>query len=206
MIKSDSLDNITLDSNDIKTIERFENNYYNHKNQLQNGGNNKLENNIVRLFKCYLSSQNQIGGGYNGNLTNIIQTRLNNKIAELIIHSNHFEGGEYNNNNVHIDHDVNNETTSDADVDVENDKDNTTTSDVENDKDNTTTSDVENDTDNTTTSDVENEISETSELSELDTKEKEKEIKKSIIDKITNAKGNAELVEYINKLDMSKIV
>jgi hypothetical protein len=40
MSYSDSLDNITLDSDDILTIERFENNYYNHKNNvLQIGGN-----------------------------------------------------------------------------------------------------------------------------------------------------------------------
>ena len=39
MSYSDSLDNITLDSDDILTIERFENNYYNHKNNvLQIGG------------------------------------------------------------------------------------------------------------------------------------------------------------------------
>jgi hypothetical protein len=34
MSYSDSLDNITLDSDDILTIERFENNYYNHKNNV----------------------------------------------------------------------------------------------------------------------------------------------------------------------------
>jgi hypothetical protein len=39
MIESDSLDRVTLDSADIQTIERFENHYYNHKNNvLQNGG------------------------------------------------------------------------------------------------------------------------------------------------------------------------
>jgi hypothetical protein len=44
MIKSDSLDNITLDSDDIRTIERFENNYYNSKNNIiQNGGGGGLE-------------------------------------------------------------------------------------------------------------------------------------------------------------------
>ena len=41
MIETDSLDHITLDSDDIQTIERFKNNYYNHKkNVSQNGGNN----------------------------------------------------------------------------------------------------------------------------------------------------------------------
>lgn len=44
IMKSDSLDNISLDSDDIRSIERFENNYYNHKNNiLQNGGSNKLK-------------------------------------------------------------------------------------------------------------------------------------------------------------------
>jgi hypothetical protein len=179
MIKSDSLDNITLDSDDIKTIERFENNYYNHKNKLQNGGNNKLENNIVRLFNCYLLSQNQIGGGYNGNLTNTIQTRLDNKIAELIIHSNYLEGG------------VDNEVTSDQNTPVENNEE---TSDENNEE----TSDQE-------TLVVDNEISETS---VLDTKEKEKEIKQLLINKITNTNNtnNTEIVDYINQLDMSEIV
>ena len=46
MIESDSLDRITLDSDDVQTLERFENNYYNHKNKLLQSGsnNNKLEN------------------------------------------------------------------------------------------------------------------------------------------------------------------
>ena len=39
MTKIDSLDNITLDSDELRSIERFENNYYNHKNNIiQNGG------------------------------------------------------------------------------------------------------------------------------------------------------------------------
>jgi ribosomal protein S24E len=39
MIESDSLDRITLDSDDVRTLERFENNYYNHKNNImQKGG------------------------------------------------------------------------------------------------------------------------------------------------------------------------
>lgn len=39
MIDSDSLDRITLDSDDVQTLERFENHYYNHKNNImQNGG------------------------------------------------------------------------------------------------------------------------------------------------------------------------
>lgn len=101
MTKSDSLDNITLDSDDINTIERFENYYYNHKKKkLQNGGNNKLEKNIERLFNYYLLSQN--GGGDNSKLSNIIQTRLDNKIGELIVYKNYFnvannlEGGMQN--------------------------------------------------------------------------------------------------------------
>ena len=101
MTKSDSLDNITLGSDDIKTIERFENYYYNHKkNKLQNGGNNKLEKNIERLFNYFLLSQN--GGGNNSKLSNIIQTRLDNKIGELIVYKNYFniannlEGGMQN--------------------------------------------------------------------------------------------------------------
>lgn len=100
MTKSDSLDNITLDSDEIRTIEKFENNYYKYKKtKLQNGGNYKLETNIGRLFSCYLLSKNQqYGGGQNNsNLTNSIQNRLNNKIAELIVHKNYFnvnlEGG-----------------------------------------------------------------------------------------------------------------
>ena len=43
MTDSNSFDNITLDSTDISTIERFENNYYNHKKKLlQNSGNNYI--------------------------------------------------------------------------------------------------------------------------------------------------------------------
>ena len=39
MIESDLLDRITLDSDDVQTLERFENNYYNHKNNIiQKGG------------------------------------------------------------------------------------------------------------------------------------------------------------------------
>jgi hypothetical protein len=86
MTKSDSLDNITLDSDEIRTIERFETNYHNHKkNKLQNGGmllgNNKLVRNIERLYNCYVLLQNQ-NGGNNNDLT-IIKKKLHNKIAEL---------------------------------------------------------------------------------------------------------------------------
>jgi hypothetical protein len=43
MTKSDSLDHITLDSYEIKNIENFEKNYYNHKNNIiQKGGNNNI--------------------------------------------------------------------------------------------------------------------------------------------------------------------
>jgi hypothetical protein len=89
MIKSDSLDHITLDSADIQSIERFENNYYNHKNNLlQNGGNiQKLEKNIARLYNCYVLSQNQ--NQYE--LSSKIKRRLNKKITEL----NELEGGGY---------------------------------------------------------------------------------------------------------------
>ena len=90
MTKSDSLDNITLDSDDIRTIERIENNYNNHKkNNLQIGGEYKLEKNIERLFDCYVLSKNQIGG-WNDNINTKIETRLNKKIAELIINKNYF--------------------------------------------------------------------------------------------------------------------
>jgi hypothetical protein len=52
MINSDSLDYITLDTSDILTIERFENNYYNHKkNILQNGGFN-----IEKKFRDFKAS------------------------------------------------------------------------------------------------------------------------------------------------------
>ena len=92
MIKSDSLDRITLDSYEIKDIENFENNYYNHKNYLllqnHNGGNiQKLEKNIARLYNCYVLSQNQ--NQYE--LSYKIKKRLNKKITEL----NELEGGEY---------------------------------------------------------------------------------------------------------------
>jgi hypothetical protein len=91
-MKSDSLDNISLDSDDIRTIERFENNYYNRKNNiLQNGGSNKLEKNIVRLFNCYVLSLNQNGGAIiHDDLSSQIKQRLNKKIVEL---SNDFIGG-----------------------------------------------------------------------------------------------------------------
>ena len=87
MSESDSLDHITLDSDDILTIERFENNYYNHKkNIIQNGGNNnkKLENNIIRLYNCYVLSENQ------DKLSLQIKKRLNKKIVEL---ANNLIGG-----------------------------------------------------------------------------------------------------------------
>jgi hypothetical protein len=99
MIKSDSLDNITLDSNDILTIERFENNYYNHKNNIiQNGGStntnnkrDKLKKNIARLYNCYVLLQlyNQNGGDNNNYLSSQIKKRLHKKITEL----NELEGG-----------------------------------------------------------------------------------------------------------------
>jgi hypothetical protein len=60
MSESDTLDNITLESDDILTIERFENDYCNHKNNLllrnYNGGNDtyKLKKNIRRLYNCYV--------------------------------------------------------------------------------------------------------------------------------------------------------
>ena len=54
MIESDTLDHITLDSDDILTIERFENNYYNHKNNLlsqnQHGGTIDIEN-LMKIFE-----------------------------------------------------------------------------------------------------------------------------------------------------------
>jgi hypothetical protein len=95
MTKTDSLDNITLDSDEIRTIERFENNYYNHKkNPFQNGGIYKLEKNIGRLFECYILSQNQIGGG-DIKLTNSIENKLNKNIIKLILQKNliNLEGG-----------------------------------------------------------------------------------------------------------------
>jgi hypothetical protein len=91
MTKSDSLDNITLDSYEIKNIENFEKNYYNHKNnRLQNGGNNnKLEKNIIRLYNCYVLSQNQNGGNKN-NLSLQIKKRFDKKIDIL---TNNLIGG-----------------------------------------------------------------------------------------------------------------
>ena len=54
MSYSDSLDNITLDSDDILTIERFENNYYNHKNNvLQIGGVYTIEKINFQLQKIF---------------------------------------------------------------------------------------------------------------------------------------------------------
>jgi len=204
MLKSDSLDNITLDSDDIKTIERFENNYYNHKNKLQNGGNNKLENNIVRLFNYYLLSQNQIGGGYNGNLTNIIQTRLDNKIAELIINSNYFnlannfEGGNNETETLsstsvspnavtNNKKDENDEDEDDEDDEVVTDTSLTSPQEVKTDT-------VESDTSLTSPQEVK-----TDKTSQL-----EKEIKKILIEKINNA--NTQLIDYIHKLNINEIV
>jgi hypothetical protein len=84
MTKSDSLDNITLDSDELRTIERFENNYHDYnKNKLQNGGNeiSKRVKNINRLYNCYVLSYNQNGG--DDKLTNIIKSRFDKKILEL---------------------------------------------------------------------------------------------------------------------------
>jgi len=54
MSYSDSLDNITLDSDNILTIERFENNYYNHKNNvLQIGGVYTFEQINDQLTKIF---------------------------------------------------------------------------------------------------------------------------------------------------------
>jgi hypothetical protein len=81
------LDNISLDSDDIRTIERFENNYYNHKNNvLQNGGSNKLEKNIERLFNCYVLSLNQ-NGGKDNKISSLIKKKLDKKLK------NNLEGG-----------------------------------------------------------------------------------------------------------------
>jgi hypothetical protein len=89
MTGSDSLDKITLDSDDMRTIERFENNYYNRKNNvLQNGGSAKLEKNIERLFNCYVLSVNQ-NGGEDNEMSSQIKQRLYNKTAELIVHKNY---------------------------------------------------------------------------------------------------------------------
>ena len=89
MIKSDSLDHITLDSANIQSIERFENNYYNHKNNLlQNGGNiQKLEKNIVRLYNCYVLSQNQ----KQDELSSKIKRRLDKKMETI---NNVYIGGD----------------------------------------------------------------------------------------------------------------
>jgi hypothetical protein len=73
-------------SNDIQNIEKLINNYYNNY-LLQNGGNNKLEKNIVRLYNCYVLSQNQ----NQDKLSLQIKTRLDNKITEL---ANELIGGE----------------------------------------------------------------------------------------------------------------
>jgi hypothetical protein len=51
MSYSDSLDNITLDSDDILTIERFENNYYNHKNNVLQIGGNIIEEKFKEMLK-----------------------------------------------------------------------------------------------------------------------------------------------------------
>ena len=76
MLESNFLDQISINSYDILTIERLKN----------NGGNNKkLKKNIVRLYNCYVLSQNQ----NQDNLSFQIKKRLNNKIAEL----NELEGG-----------------------------------------------------------------------------------------------------------------
>ena len=88
MTESDTLDHITLDSDDILTIERFENNYYNHTNKLlQKGGKdtNKLKKNIIRLYNCYVLSQNQ----NQDELSYKIKRRLNKKLDEL----KNLEGG-----------------------------------------------------------------------------------------------------------------
>lgn len=51
MTNSDSLDNITLNSDEIQSIKRFENNYYNHKNDIiQNGGMNVQETTISLIM------------------------------------------------------------------------------------------------------------------------------------------------------------
>ena len=86
MSNSNSLDNISLNSDDFKSIHRFENDYYNYKikKYIQIGGKNKL-NNIERLLICYLISKNQTGG--DSILTNKIRTKINNKIF------NNLEGG-----------------------------------------------------------------------------------------------------------------
>ena len=81
MSNSDSLDNISLNSDELRSIQRFENDYYNYKikKNTQIGGKNKL-NNTERLLVCYLLSKNQSGG--DSILTNKIKDRLNNKIIK----------------------------------------------------------------------------------------------------------------------------
>jgi hypothetical protein len=84
MTESDTLDHITLDSDNILSIERFENNYYNHKNKLsqnQNGGNDtyKLKKNIRRLYNCYVLSQNL----NQDKMSSKIKKRLDKKLYEL---------------------------------------------------------------------------------------------------------------------------
>ena len=81
MSNSDSLDNISLNSDELRSIQRFENDYYNYKikKNTQIGGKNKL-NNTERLIVCYLLSKNQTGG--DSILTNKIKDRLNNKIIK----------------------------------------------------------------------------------------------------------------------------
>ena len=54
--------------------------------------NNKLEKNIVRLFKCYVLSKNQ-NGGNNNELSHKIKKKLNKKITELITYYDNLEGG-----------------------------------------------------------------------------------------------------------------
>ena len=68
-----------MSNNDnLQTIEKLINNYYNN-NLLQKGGNNKLDKNIVRLYNCYVLSQNQ----NQDKLSLQIKTRLDNKIIKL---------------------------------------------------------------------------------------------------------------------------
>ena len=85
MIETDSLDHITLDSDDIQTIERFKNNYYNHnKNLLQNGGNDNDNNKLKRLFNCYILSLNQ-NGGKDNKLSSQIKKKLDKKLKNYYI-------------------------------------------------------------------------------------------------------------------------
>ena len=206
MTKSDSLDNITLDSDDIKTIKRFENNYYNHKkNILQYGGSdNKLEKNIVRLFTCYLLSQNQIGGGKKSNLTNIIKTRLDNKIIELIVHNNYFnvlndlEGGGWFRSQKPSDVTSNEESS--VAKDIKNNSDVTSNEESSVAKDNKNNSDVSSNEENKDSNVLSKEVSEG--IIDL----AEKHIKTLVISKIqkilsyTNKIISAKLSSYINKM------